>query len=562
MAGLPPTGAGTSEDPYAGIHRGRNETGKDNREEKEPFGRDLSEKRVHNMSPGAVQERAAKGWLWTFVQSGVVLPLAFVVNVVVARKLGVIDYGRLAFLAAAMGLTSTFAGGGIGWATFQWSVAAWSRGEVDECRRLLSRLTGARLLVQFPIISLVGYILLRSGSVWLVILFICVTFVTSALHSSLLSLSVIQRTSTVAKISLIVGPITQVVSLGVALYSPTPDGVFLARYSAAALSPLIAVFIIDRRIRNACLHPRWPHRYPAGFWSFSTKFWLSGLFGILVFSRSEVFVFDIFGKTTALGIYAIAYAVAGSATTLVDASAGPLVAGFGSLLATDPFSLSHALLRAQRVVSFANAMALAVIVPPLVVIVPVLFGRSYKGVGPFVAALAVVATLRTLKHPVDALLNARRNAGVLLMSNVWSVLVDFGLAVVLIPLIGVWGAVVAGGAAQGLSMTFQVRAELKSQEMSVKEFIGANSMWVWGVACGGLAVLLGEVARTRIGVPLAVAIAIGVGTLSTSVIARATGGALRGNDLEAFVGSMPPRLRRTMRLLLRGWCPKAGGTAG
>jgi O-antigen/teichoic acid export membrane protein len=148
------------------------------------------------------------------------------------------------------------------------------------------------------------------------------------------------------------------------------------------------------------------------------------------------------------------------------------------------------------------------------------------------------------------------------MSNVWSVLVDFGLAVVLIPLIDVWGAVVAGGAAQGLSMTFQVRAELKSQEMSVKEFIGANSMWVWGVACGGLAVLLGEVARTRIGVPLAVAIAIGVGTLSTSVIARATGGALRGNDLEAFVGSMPPRLRRTMRLLLRAWCPKAGGTAG
>ncbi len=64
-------------------------------------------------SAADLQRRAVRGALWTFIHLGVSLPLGFVVNLVVARHLGVVDFGRLATLTLAVDITVAIAGVGI-----------------------------------------------------------------------------------------------------------------------------------------------------------------------------------------------------------------------------------------------------------------------------------------------------------------------------------------------------------------------------------------------------------------------------------------------------------------
>lgn len=54
------------------------------------------------MSRGELQDKAIRGAMWTLLHVAVSLPLAFVVNIVIARVLGVVDYGRLAYLSTVL----------------------------------------------------------------------------------------------------------------------------------------------------------------------------------------------------------------------------------------------------------------------------------------------------------------------------------------------------------------------------------------------------------------------------------------------------------------------------
>ena len=53
-----------------------------------------------------LQNRAMRGFTWTIINTLVILPIGFVVNLLTARVLGVVDYGRLAFLTSVMELAS------------------------------------------------------------------------------------------------------------------------------------------------------------------------------------------------------------------------------------------------------------------------------------------------------------------------------------------------------------------------------------------------------------------------------------------------------------------------
>jgi O-antigen/teichoic acid export membrane protein len=56
-----------------------------------------------------LQRRAITGSIWTVINTIVYLPVAFVANAVVARTLGVTDYGHLAFLTVSLTLAIQFA---------------------------------------------------------------------------------------------------------------------------------------------------------------------------------------------------------------------------------------------------------------------------------------------------------------------------------------------------------------------------------------------------------------------------------------------------------------------
>lgn len=499
-----------------------------------------------------LQRRAVRGTLWTALQTLLTLVLGFGANVVVSRALGPVAFGRLALLSTVFSLTGTAAGAGVAWGVVQWGVEAWSAGKADETAQLFARSAGWRLLVQLPVDVVVGVVLLHRSASWVVAAFVVVTVVSSFFSTAAIGLTVTQRTAVGARIAIAATTVSQIAGVVVALTAPTAGGVWVARYSAGVIGPLVAVTIIDPALRRGVLHPRLPRGMPTGFWRFALQFVGSGLLGLLVFNRSEVLVLELYGQHRGLGVYALAYGLAAHLTAPVDAAALPLVAGLGGLLATAPELIGPGLLRAERLVALVSGALMALAVPALVLVVPLLYGAAYRGAAMLVAVLAIVSTLRVLKHPVDAVLNSRRQSRVLLRANMTSFAVDVVLAFGAIAVIGVWGAVAATGAAQAVSIGLQARGEVGLGAVRWRQLVGSCCSWLVGIGCGAISLGVGTLlvaSCTRVG---AAAVTVVVSALLLGLARMALGPALHRGDGGPVVSGLPRSLRRVAARAL-GW---------
>src|SRR5690606_27672460 len=81
------------------------------------------------LSRSILQGRAASGVLWTGVHTLISLPVAFLVNLLLARVLGVVSYGRLAVLTTLMEVVAVIVALGVGSATVQFGAKAHARGD-------------------------------------------------------------------------------------------------------------------------------------------------------------------------------------------------------------------------------------------------------------------------------------------------------------------------------------------------------------------------------------------------------------------------------------------------
>ena len=87
-----------------------------------------------------LQARAAQGAVWTVLQTFISLGIGFLVNLVVARYLGVADFGRLATISLAVELSGTIFNLGVGNSLVQMGSKAHAAGRRDEVRGLLVEL--------------------------------------------------------------------------------------------------------------------------------------------------------------------------------------------------------------------------------------------------------------------------------------------------------------------------------------------------------------------------------------------------------------------------------------
>jgi len=377
--------------------------------------------------------------------------------------------------------------------------------------------------------------------------------VSALFDAALIGLTVTQRTAAGARIAMVATTVSQLAGVAVVLVAPTASGVWVARYAAGVIGPLAAVLVLDPALRRAVFRPRLPRGMPPGFWRFALQFVGSGLLGLLVFNRSEVLVLELFGDHRGLGLYALSSGLAGHLAAPVDAATTPLVAGLGGLLASSPALVGRGLLRAQRLVALVSGALVAMVVPAPVLVVPVLYGSGYHGAGMLVAVLAVVSTLRVLKHPVDALLNARRRAGVLLKANVTSFIVDAAVAFGAIAVVGVWGAVAATGAAQAVSIALQVHGEVRLGAVSWREMLSSCRAWVVGIACGAGSLLVGLALVgpcTRLG---AAAISVAISGALLAVGRIVLGPSLQDGDGVPVVSGLPRPVRGPAARVL-SWC--------
>lgn len=497
----------------------------------------------------SLQGKAIRGAMWTGLHTVISLPVAVGVNLVIARVLGVVDYGRLAYLTLLITTIGSIAALGVDTATLQFGAKAHAAGRHGEVRELLSASSGWRLLVGAPVVSLAVVLLVDLDGPMLLAGLLFGVWIPSALGGLGIALNIENKTARGAQLAIVINLVTQCAAL-VALFGVrTADAVWLARLMAGSASVVLLYFFIDRRYRRAVLAPRNPFRLPRAFWRFAIPTGLAAIISGLVTSRSGVLLLEWFGDPVSVGLFGLAFGVATHIFAPAQALVGPLIPAVSSLSEVEPGALPAALLRSLRCSAALVALVSAAALPLLSALVPVLYGSAFGPAADMVLVLGVVTAVSVVTAPLSAFLFARLGGMRLLVTDSLCLAISVGLAAALIPHLGAWGAIVsfAGG-------TLARTAILLRSESSVLGVRGGQLI----PTLGPLLIMSAVVSLTWIWTaslasqPILRAAILFVVDLPTIILgARLARWGLHQPDVEALRRALPPRLQYVASLALR-----------
>lgn len=495
-----------------------------------------------------LQSRAVSGATWTLIHVLVSLPMAFGVNVVVARVLGVADFGRLAYLTMVLEIVGVVVGVGLGASLVQFGAKAHSRGDHETVRRLLRGTQGFRVLVGAPVLTLAVLTLADVPVKMVVIAVIFGVWVPAAFGGATATLTIQNDTARAARLAMIMNVVTQVVVLVTVLVRPVADVVWSARMVVAGFTVLAAILLVQPRYRRAVLTPRPPTGMPLGFWRFAVPMGLSGVVATIALSRSEVVLLEHLSTAEQVGLYALAFGLAGHLFAPAQALLNPLTPAISALREVEPSAIRHAYRKTVRVSGTVAGAIIALGGPTLALLVPVLYGTDFAAARGLVLALVVVSGFLIVLYPMEAFVTARLRSDSILGLNFVSLVAVVAASVLLIPVVGAWGAVV-GKMAMVLARGFWLGwRELPSFMVGRREFLatfrlpGAGALVAavtyWGVDAGY------EESALR-----AAFVALVASALLYPLVLLLVRGGLHDEDLEAIARALPARMSRALPVL-------------
>lgn len=423
------------------------------------------------MERGELQERAVRGALWTGIHTLVSLPLAFVVNIVVARILDVEGYGRLTYLTTVITIASVIAGMGVTTALVQFGAKAHARGRPDEVRRLLSATQGFRLLVSGPLIALVVLAVVRVEWWLLVIALAFGVGAPAVLGGARAALTIENRTDRSAQLTMIGNAVVQAAVVVAVVTIGTADAVWSARVVASGLMLALPLVIISAQYRRAVLRPSPPWRLGRPFWKFAVPTGIAGMIGALVSDRTEVVILDWFSDQYAMGLFGLAFGLAGHVYAPAQAFVGPLVPAISALSEVDRGSVRQAFLRTTRAGSSIGGALVVTLLPALAVLVPLIYGQRFAPASDMVVVLGVSSAIVLIGSPHMAFLMARLGGRRILWVNVVSLVINLMLAFALIPFFGAWGAVIACAGGMAVRSVQVTLGEARALGVTLREML-------------------------------------------------------------------------------------------
>ncbi|WP_427383662.1 oligosaccharide flippase family protein [Janibacter sp. G56] len=500
-----------------------------------------------------LQDRAVRGVAWTMIHTVVSVPIAFAVNLLLARVLEPEGYGRLAFLTTLIGIAGGILALGLSSAMIQFGAKAHASGRTDEVRGILSSSQGFRLLVVAPVLTLLVIALVDVPTALLILAIVFGVWVPAALDGGPITLFIENKTDRSlehGRIAMVSGLVVQAGVVAAALWAGTADAVWAARVVLSAAGIALALLSIAPAYRRAVLRPRLPRHFPAGFWRFALPTGIAGLIGELVVSRTEVLFLNWLSTPTAVGLFALAFGVSSHIFAPAQALTGPLIPAIAGLREVGLDKVATAFGRALRASSTVVALLTAAALRhcALTVLVPVLYGHEYTDAAPAVLALGVIGGLAVASGPVSAFVLARLSARVFLIANLCALAIDVALALALIPAFGLWGAVIANAAGTLTRLFILVGSEARDLRLT----FAATAAMVMPALVGGAACLLGWSAT--LGTSLAPIVEACLASLVALALVllgmRVTRSGLSPADTQTIVRVLPARLTRTARMAL------------
>lgn len=499
-----------------------------------------------SLSRPEIQRRAVSGALWTAIHATTSVPVAFAANAVVARLLGVASYGKLALLALALTLANQTSNAGVSDAVIQWGSAAEARGARSTATALLRKSLGFHLIVQLPALLLTVLLLGRGHGAGVMLVLVTGVTLPVLMASVSLSLTVENNTAAAAKVAMLSNLLLQLTLVALAASTRSAVWVWAGRTAAAGILLPLNLMIVDRRRWREVLAPLFPRGLPAGFWRYALQTCASGLVGMLVFSRSEIFFLSALGSKNDVGLYALAFGLAGQITAPVDALLGPLMPAAAGVLATAPGATARAVGRALRGSAVIAGMILAAVVPSLSVLIPSIYGSGFARAALVFIPMAALSCLQSCLNPLMAFANARRRSRFILKLNIAALVVDGVTAVVAIPRMGVWGAVVANLAGQLVVLAALAIAEASALALSVRLLLNDAGTWFFGLLAAGFSLLAVSWAEVSV---LKAALGFSVGVFTFILLLRLSRTGLTANDWSALNAGSPRFLSGPFRLL-------------
>lgn len=500
------------------------------------------------LSRGELQDKAIKGALWTLVHVAVSLPLAFAVNIVIARTLGVVDYGRLAYLGTVMLLVGTVVDLGVVSGVVQFGSKSHAAGRPAEVTRLLSASKGYRTVVGMPLIAVAVLVLVDVDPGMMAVAIAFGVVLPCVLGGAGEALGIESKTAQNAQAAMIVNLVTQVLVVVAATTVGTADSIWVVRLVAGGLGTLLFLVFVSRTYRRAMLRPRL-RGFPPGFWKFALPAGAASMVAAFVLSRSEVLVLTWMSEVHAAGVFALAIGLASHLFAPAQSLVGPLVPAISGLREVDVDAVGRALGRTLRASSAVMATIVAAAMPAFAFVVPLIYGEEFSDVPEVLLALGIAGGLLVIAEPIKAFVAARLKGMWLLWLNLTSLAVSVGLMVLLIPHLGVWGAVISNLGSALVLVALLVATEVRAVGTGTWRALGDVAPYFLGV----LACLVAWWGTGRLDLPpVPSAVLAGVVGLGLVVgVMRLTHRGLTPLDAEAVQRSLPGRVRGLLRWPLR-----------
>lgn len=495
-----------------------------------------------------LQDRALRGASWTMIHTVTAVPIAFLVNLLLARLLGVVHFGRLAFLMTLMDVVSGIVALGVTTGTIQFGAKAHAAGRRDEVCSLLSKAQGFRILVAAPVLTVVVILVAQVSTPMLLLALVFGVWVPGFLDGATTCLGIENRTATGAKISMFANLVLQAGVAVSVVVSRQADVVWVTRLILGAVGVGVALLVINPAYRAAVLRPSLPRGMPSGFWRFAIPTAVAGLVSTLVLSRTEVFFLTWLGDAAAVGLFALAFGLASHIFSPAQALVGPLMPAVSGLHEVDAGAVGRAFRRTIRTSSLLVAVICVLGVPAFALLIPVLYGSAYERSAPMFVALSISAGLLIASGPVSAFVMGRLAARTMLEVSLIALAVDVGFAVVLIPALGGWGAVLANVGGAVTLLVLLVRAELRTLGMSWGELL--RQLRSLGVALPICMLVWWTIGSVGLPVSAGVALSIIMGVALWVLMVRLVHGGVTDQDATALLRVVPVRVRRRARLML------------
>lgn len=490
------------------------------------------------------------GTAWTAIHVLVSVPVAFLVNVVIARSLGVVDYGRLAILTMVLALATAAASSGVASALMQFVTKASESGRRDDVPHLVRGAQGYNLFIAAPVVSIILALVVDVPWPFVAMAIAFGVFGPAVLQVGPTLLYAHHRAALAAQFAMVTSLLVQAAVVVTVLINPTPGAVWAARVAATGVLMVVPFLALSHRLQHAALRPAVPWSLPRAFWAFAVPTGLATLLSQLVTDRVQVLFLEWLGDAVEVGLFALAFGLAAHILAPVQAAVGPLLPAFAALRERGPDHARDGLLRVTRVAATVTGSVLSVGVPLLAGLIPWIYGDAFAASSDFFVLMACTVGIVIVGSAAFASMMARLKGGTYLYVNVAALGVMAGVAVTTIPWLGAWGAVasmVSGTLVRALTM---VAIEARHYGVGVMSMIGAFGPAIVGVSA---ALLVWFVVVDGFLAPGWVAAVVGA-ALSCALFLvglRLTRGGLTPADTDTLLDAIPSKLRRVATLGVR-----------